>query len=224
MSTICVGDLHGKIEVAEEMLQEKNKNIIFMGDFLDSFDRNRHDQLDLLIMVLDAVKSRPEVSSLMGNHELSYLEMQYRCSGHSWQLDGNLTEEIKQDMRDNLSLWVEDEGFFLSHAGMSRKWIPEKWRDDIFGYLEEVSLPTIYQIGQSRGGYHNVGGLLWCDYHADFQPLHELKQVFGHTATNLPGEGNGIRTKDERNYCIDCLDRVNEVLEISDGKAEILTF
>lgn len=224
MSTICVGDLHGKIEVAEEMLQEKEKSIVFMGDFLDSFDRNIHDQLDLLLMVLDAVKNRDEVSSLMGNHELSYLEMQYRCSGYKWQLDHNLTEETKKDMRSNLNLWLETDGFFLSHAGISRRWVPPKWQDDVPGYLAKATTDEQYQIGASRGGYHDVGGLLWCDYHADFRPIRSIKQVFGHTAMKLADESTGIRTDDDRNYCIDCLDRVNEVLEIDNGEAKTLTF
>lgn len=224
MSVICVGDLHGKIEIAEELLQDEEQEIIFIGDFLDSFDRTTTDQLNLLYTVLEAVRTRDNVSALMGNHELSYLEPHYKCSGFSWTVDAQLTVDVKQTMRRHLNKWVEREGFLLTHAGVTRSWIPGNQQDTPLVYLENASNEALYQIGYSRGGTYNVGGPLWCDYHDDFVPIRGIKQVFGHTASKKAGESSGVRTNDDENFCIDCLDRVNEVLEIDNGTAKIVSF
>ena len=49
MKTIIVGDLHGRIEIAEQLLKE-DCNIVFIGDYLDSFDRSiGKGRLDRLI-------------------------------------------------------------------------------------------------------------------------------------------------------------------------------
>lgn len=224
MSIICVGDLHGKIEIAEGLLQDKEQEIIFIGDFLDSFDRTTMDQLKLLHIVLEAVNTRDNVSTLMGNHELSYLEPSYQCSGFNWTVDAQLTVDVKQMMRQQLNTWIEREGFLLTHAGVTKPWIPGKQQDTPIAYLEIAPNEALYQIGHSRGGSYNVGGPLWCDYHDDFEPITGVKQVFGHTAHKKTGESSGIRTRDDENFCIDCLDRVNEVLEINNGVAKIVTF
>ena len=217
-SILAVGDLHGKIEIAEELLQDRDQRIIFIGDFLDSFDRTIDDQQALLELVLDAVQSRENVSALIGNHELSYLEPHYRASGFNWVLASNLGEKNLGLMQKHLDLWIEDEGFLFSHAGMSLRWIPEQERVEPMEYLATATLPMIYQIGYARGGNYPCGGLLWCDYYEEFAPVPGVKQVFGHTARTE--SDSGIRTEDNENYCIDCLDRVTEVLEVKDGEAK----
>lgn len=214
-SIIAVGDLHGKLDIAKELLQDKEQRIIFIGDYLDSFSGNIEEQQELLEMVLDAVQTRDNVSALMGNHELSYLESHYRASGFSWILASNLGEKNLGLMRKHLDLWIEEDSFLFSHAGMSLNWIPVSERDNPMGYLVEATLPSIYQIGYSRGGNYPCGGLLWCDYYEEFKPVPDIKQVFGHTARAEVEKG--IRTDDAENYCIDCLDRVTEVIEIADG-------
>jgi hypothetical protein len=216
---VC-GDLHGKIEIARDLLQEKGPRIIFIGDYLDSFDRTIEDQQELLEMVLDAVEINENVSALMGNHELSYLEPdKYKASGYKWVLANNLeTAGLLSKIKTNLDLWIEEDGFLFSHAGMSLDWIPEFKRENPREYLEGASLKEIYRIGHSRGGFYPCGGLLWCDYNDEFKPVPGIKQVFGHTAYTQTT--SGIRTYDDENYCIDCLDRVTVILEIKNGVAK----
>jgi hypothetical protein len=55
-----------------------------------------------------------------------------------------------------------------------------------------------YQVGHARGGFYPCGGPLWCDFFAEFEPLDEVIQVFGHTPVASPQKmGNA--------YAIDCL-------------------
>jgi hypothetical protein len=217
--TLVCGDLHGRLEIARELLEEKDKRIIFIGDYVDSFDRSIEDQQELLEMILDALDTREDVSALMGNHELSYLEpMHYKASGFKWVLDSNMrAKNLYPRMRVQLDHWIEEDGFLFTHAGVSLNWIPKKDKEDPLGFLAAAPLSHMYAIGYSRGGNSTCGGPLWCDYYDEFVPLPGVKQVFGHTArTNtVPG----IRHDGEGNYCVDCLDRVTEILEISNGIA-----
>lgn len=57
--------------------------------------------------------------------------------------------------------------------------------------------------------YVMLGGLFWCDFRQEFEPVPGLTQVFGHTASG----GDTIRRVAD-SYCIDCLDRSKEFLEL----------
>jgi len=57
---------------------------------------------------------------------------------------------------------------------------------------------------------NTVGGIFWCDFNAEFEPIEGLNQIFGHTA------GKNIRvrhTETSKNFCIDCLDHKHQFLE-----------
>jgi hypothetical protein len=77
------------------------------------------------------------------------------------------------------------------------------------GMLDElIADKTLsHAIGHCRGGIHSCGGILWCDFNKEFEPVDGLRQVFGHTA------GKNIRQKGE-NMCVDCNEFSDEVLEL----------
>ena len=71
MKTLVIGDLHGRWEIAEAALATEH-NVVFMGDYLDSFDRTSLECLETLKVVTNAVLAEPErVQALVGNHEMS---------------------------------------------------------------------------------------------------------------------------------------------------------
>lgn len=203
--TVVVGDLHGQYELAEKVLESEH-DVVFIGDYLDSFRRTIHDQIKTLDVVLEACRE-PRVTALKGNHELSYLEPRMMCSGYK-----HSTQEAVRD-RD-LSV-LEDytwaEGFLISHAGIA-KGLLEFLNVDYETYLREKDF---YQIGFARGGSCPVGGLFWCDFHFEFECI-DIPQIVGHT------RGKEIR-QIENSYCIDCLEDDSwDVLLIEGSKAEIV--
>jgi hypothetical protein len=78
-------------------------------------------------------------------------------------------------------------------------------------------------IGRSRGGYHPHGGPLWLDWYEEFKNIERVRQVVGHTARRKTGDNAGITWKGS-SANIDCLDRKNEVLWISNGRARKRAF
>lgn len=230
MKTIIVGDLHGKFEIARKAL-DTPYNIVFLGDYLDSPTRSGSDQIDTLLLVLEAAEDHPErVTALLGNHELSYLESSMRCSGWKIATEAHVTH-LRHRMWKTLKnyYWLTPT-CLISHAGVSKK-ILKALKITLEDYIKEGEF---YQIGRSRGGRSPYGGLFWCDWYEDFVHVPGITQVVGHSSYRKTGRNGvikepGILSKtfnldDCRSYNIDCLDRVLEVLLIhEDGTPEIIT-
>lgn len=210
MHTRFVGDVHGKVEAVERAL-DFDGPVIFVGDFIDSFDRSPKDHDRCYQLVIDAIK-RGKAQAIFGNHELSYLQpFTHKCSGY----DFDRCEVVRKHEGDILALfkpYILLDELLVSHAGLTKQiWdefnltvenltakLDSWWRDD---------KSPMHWIGYSRGGINPVGGLFWCDFNDDFKPIPELAQVFGHT------RGKGIRQK-ENAFCIDCLHAKVEFLNI----------
>jgi hypothetical protein len=210
MKTIVVGDLHGRVEVVEAVLKHEDYNIIFIGDYLDSYDRPVVDQMWVLDTILAAVRNNPDrVYALRGNHELSYQDAPMRCSGYNYETQHQLGERDLSPLLDYM--WVDE--YLISHAGVSQR------------LLDAIELPLkVYlttgvfdQIGRARGGRHPIGGLFWCDWWEEFTPVKGVPQIVGHSNYRPEGAAEGI-TRSGNSYNIDCLERVNEVLVLEKGK------
>ena len=216
-----VGDLHGMYEIAARAVgvaEKEGRHVYFLGDYLDSFDRDVGDQLQTIMTVLKAVKEG-RATALLGNHELSYFDERMRCSGYNTALSLALGKGIgdgaslKQDVKKHFKpyVWVED--FLLTHAGVS--WSLLNW----LGISLEEYLDTEEHwnyIGRFRGGANPVGAHYWCDWRYEFSPVDGVKQIVGHTrgAPDIFREVDG-------NYCIDCIPHARDsfkVAVIKDGQ------
>jgi len=216
LPTLVTGDLHGRHEVVDAVLAE-GQPVVFVGDFLDSYDRTRDDQLQTLRKVLTAVKEG-KAQALMGNHEMSYLATWMQASGHGVEMSVRLNSDFdgkntyRSAMREYLQPFVEVEGFLISHAGVSNKLLEHL---DIT-CQEYLDRGEYCDIGRIRGGNAVSGGLFWCDWNYDFEPVLGVKQIVGHTR----GQAGLIR-ENEGNYCIDCLENeagTATIAEIKDGE------
>lgn len=215
--TLVVGDLHGKFEVAEAVINNKhNYNVVFVGDFLDDFKRSIPDQVKTLTTVLEACEKEPgRVKSCMGNHELSYLEDNMRWSGLKVATYAHVSP-LAPKMYAHLKpyLWVE--GYLVSHAGVSQEYL-KCYRKTLEQYLEEGKF---FQIGAARGGFSRAGGLYWCDWWKEFTPVPGVKQIVGHSAYRPNWMSAGVVTKGEPeclSYNIDCLNTSKEILFLTPG-------
>jgi hypothetical protein len=220
MRTIFVGDLHGKHEIAQYILTHNtNDKIIFVGDYLDSFDRSIEDQVKTLEIVLEATKAEPErVIVLRGNHEYSYLKpQQYACSGFKQATLIQIKRLLPDVDRCTLDSYKdESSGALVTHAGVTEAW--RNMISPINNGLEEVLLLASEadwnMVGKSRGGIYPCGGPVWCDYWAEFKSIPGVKQVFGHTQYRAfgIGHGRGVVSEDGENFNVDCLNTSDEVL------------
>lgn len=215
MKYVFVGDIHGKSNLVEDALSKEGKKI-FVGDFIDSFDKSIAEHRKCFELVLAAIKAS-EAEAIFGNHELSYLQShQHRCSGFS-AARRDLMQEFGDDVWELFKPYIFlQPNFLVSHAGLTNQ-LWEKYRlsleklpETLENWWPDLSSP-MHQIGYYRGGMCNVGGMFWCDFNVEFKPVPGLKQVFGHTQR---GGENGIRVAGENSYCIDCLDNVIRYLEL----------
>lgn len=208
MKTVVVGDLHGKYEIAQEVL-DWDMPTVFVGDYMDSYYRSNLDQFVTLDTVLRAVKERDDVVGLLGNHELSYLDPKMRCGGYEWHKEIKLKADYGNVIEKLLLPYVWKEGFLISHAGVSQHLLTSLENKTLHQYLDEGDYN---QIGVARGGYDAIGGLFWCDWRHEFAPVEGVSQIVGHT------RGGEIRA-DGNNYCIDVLEEDNpQVVVIEDGE------
>ena len=212
MKYLVIGDTHGKLEYVEELLSEKwlGHHKVFVGDYVDSFDRSMEDQIAIVKMLLSAVIERDDVTCLIGNHELSYIKSGMECSGRrstTKYIMRNLKTSILRHFKRHLYL---DDNLLVTHAGASANCFKD--REELDECLGNDGV-KLYNIGFARGGYSFWGGIFWCDFWREFKEMEGLIQIVGHSAHRPEGEDEGIVLRNNC-YNIDCLDRVTQVLEV----------
>jgi hypothetical protein len=236
---IAIGDIHGRREIVDHILSDQFSEYqkVFIGDYLDSYNRSVEDQFYCLTTILDAVEERDDVVALRGNHENSYFKGEM-CGGFNPTLF-TLTTHVKKRERDLLLDFYVGNGVLFTHAGLHQNWIElhrresgQPLRRDPDFDLEEISeflrSPLISgnyargAVGRCRGGNHEVGGIFWCDWFKEFESVPGLSQVVGHSGYRPRGERLGIIEKDG-NYLIDCFEHAQEVLQVHEkGGATIV--
>lgn len=226
--TLIVGDLHGRYEIAEKALSYSNEmDIVFVGDYLDSYDRTNADQLLTLELVVEAVKEEKAVA-LFGNHELSYLDSSMRCSGYSRNKEALFLPKLKEaESLFKYYYWLGD--ILITHAGVSAHYLNEDFsKENINTFLEHPK--SSRYIGYARGGLSPVGGYLWCDFWREMEPVPNLTQIVGHSGWR-PKEVQGIGIYELLGkeggsvWNVDCFEHRNEFLLVNeDTSIEILKF
>lgn len=218
MKYVFVGDIHGKVEMVQAAL-ERPGHKVFVGDFVDSYDRTHQDHADCLDLVLEAVKAG-EADAIFGNHELSYLKPnKHRCSGYNDKTEVQMMERSKDLYTLFKPYLLLDGNVLVTHAGLHKQIWDEHglslktlspWLD---GGWMGIRTSPVHWVGRARGGYDPVGGIFWCDWKTEFEPIPELVQIVGHTSRACK---DGIVERDG-NYCIDCLNYTKEFLELDIG-------
>jgi len=205
-----VGDVHGKWEAVEAALANDGQ-VIFVGDIVDSYgDRGVEDYrrcYDLILAAIEKGKAR----AIFGNHELSYYMPYTHAASGKTDASIDMMKEYEAKLMQKFEPFILlNSRFLVSHAGLSN----EIWEA---GYLDQADdlqarltmwwhdlKSPMHWIGVVRGGKQFVGGMFWCDFRREFQPVSGLTQVFGHT------RGRDIRFAEDPvkggSYCIDCLD------------------
>ena len=238
MKYLFAGDIHGNVSFLDDAIryaERHNCRFVQTGDLVDSHDPLTGPEQQL--QVLDLVCSRHGSSDiyLAGNHDLSYLWDHLRCSSYQ--------ESHAEAFRDRLStipfqyfLMVDD--LLVTHAGLSLRFLKDQSR--VYGFSlpdspqetaswlqawlrEHTASPwsDLFQPGAARGGMMPTGGITWCDYFEEFEPVPSIHQIFGHSVTSWAGGLRGIlehppaNSASGRNFAID---------NVSYGRRETLLY
>ncbi|MFA5394955.1 MAG: metallophosphoesterase [Methanogenium sp.] len=230
MDAFIVGDLHGDITFYRLVKQKfPNENIILLGDLVDSFVCTRAEQINLVEEVIKDLEDK-KVQCVKGNHELSYLfPERMKASGYASSFAARLIPYFSK-MHSLMSNYIldEDKAVLISHAGLTYRLLSfyktfilqsvpgESVEIDLKTFLEEscrdLDNGLVYNIGRSRGGVDSVGGIFWCDYFVDFEPIEGLTQIFGHTpVSEIKQKGN--------NWNIDCLPEKSQIIHLKNDNS-----
>lgn len=226
MKYCFIGDIHGKYNLMKKIVEQfsDSHKMIFVGDFVDSYNESRTEQLKCIELILELIKNN-KAESVLGNHEMSYLFKEHECSGRSNDFYIMLLPYLNDILKYfKYYIYLENDKILITHAGLTK----QIWDDynlnfnNLKEFLEfktqsnnNLRLNPLHYIAFSRGGNDNYGGIFWCDWNEEFKPISELKQIMGHTRYSSTNE-KGIRIKESYNFNIDCLDNYNEILEYDD--------
>lgn len=201
-TTLIIPDLHLRWQHANKIIENNpTEEIIFLGDYFDNFGDDPN-QVEEMCDWLEHSVNQPNRIHLFGNHDIQYAfdNKFFRCSGYEqWK------EFIIKDRFNSFErFWskfryyhILDNIWFLLHGGLHPSFIPksiskienrDKFYSELSTYLDSEIIKGhrnqswIFGIGKSRGGAQNHGGIVWCDFNREFEPILGLNQIVGHTS------------------------------------------
>jgi hypothetical protein len=219
ISTITIGDLHGN-DRWKDVDPTRYDRIIFLGDYLDSFYMSDDALLRNFREVIAFRESYPDrVVLLLGNHEISYLGREYRCSGYRGTIAGEV-QTMLTEYRELFAVAWQHGRYLWTHAGIDRVWFERHllpMGSDVVGRpadtlqrLYEASFPPLFEVGWDRGGRQGAtGGPFWVDMRQLITgPLGGYHQIVGHNPVPtirmfMPG---GEASDTSVTFC-DCIER-----------------
>jgi len=201
---------------------------------VDAWDFGIEDQLacvDLAFQLHD--EGRAQI--IRGNHEMSYLYPHMICSGHNVAMKAHFDSGLREKFLKKATshIWFDEHKLLIVHGGLTNfHWIAEKLHvKTLDKHLKEMAQSDsswIHRIGMCRGGNpDSVGGIYWCDWGVEFEPVPAIRQIVGHTRTPWPPTLfdekviNQLRTNENGDWCIDCLDRTFQFVCFDDETGEI---
>lgn len=209
---LIIGDIHGLTDW--QQLVKNNiltyDKIIFLGDYVDSFNISATQQLSNLIEILNFKRAYPEkVILLLGNHDYAYIHNFSQISGFQTMF----SIDYKELFSYNINLFQLAWGFYdnfgkytlITHAGLTYKYWNEHIKDlfnegeflhkitsgkTVFDFELHETLnflidkkDIIWKVGPARYGT-SLPSIIWADYsELIYDPYPDINQIFGHTPT-----------------------------------------
>ena len=240
MKTVTIGDVHGRDnwKKAVYKLDDDNNPIecllgngidmaIFLGDYVDSFDKSNLDIIINLKEIIQLKKDYPDnVTLLLGNHDVAYIRMDFRISGFRMAMMHDL-HQLFQENKDLFQMAYQKDNVLWTHAGVHKGW----WRmyvnplimgekKECFSYMlsdckneaDYLNLmyafeyEPLFMVSFHRGGSSTVGGPFWADRkELHSKPLDKVYQIVGHTPVDNVKVFENKKLNSKVTFC-DCLE------------------
>lgn len=201
---LTIGDIHGS---DSWQLACKNPeqwdNIVFVGDYCDSFKYSDQEIFDNLERIVAFKKSFPQkVVLLLGNHDVHYIDSSKRCSGFRVSMFVRLSEFFRDEL-EHFQMAFQYGNHLWTHAGLTEPWF-ERLMDVLqdpnyrFSFVVKAENPKtladwlnlawtlnvdcLHDCDPTSGGTQNWSGPLWCrPNRLDAFALEGVSQIVGHT-------------------------------------------
>ncbi len=187
MKILTIGDTHGKNVLGHFNVEDYDK-VVFLGDYVDAFDKTDQEIIINLQNIIQLKKDNPDkVCLLIGNHCLQYIhpEDPNKCSGYRPSC-ALVLQQIFSDNRDLFQMAYLVEDYLFTHAGLSNFW----WnnfvqRSPYFEYMTAFNLAeVINELSNSseRWKFNDDSGPLWIrPWVLSSDLIYGYHQVVGHT-------------------------------------------
>lgn len=160
-----------------------------LGDYFDQFN-DTIEQVESTCKWLLGMCEDDRVHRLLGNHDVYYLceNKAYRGAGYTRSKHHVVQKYFSpRIIAEKFSLYGKTNGYLLTHAGFTRRWLNkfsasllERHLEEAFQALLKGELHPLLGIGVDRGGDNEIGGVTWCDWRY-FAPIPGVPQIVGHT-------------------------------------------
>lgn len=253
MKTVSIGDIHGSnkwklllfgtitptLEEINNIVNQFDK-IIFIGDYVDSFDVDNIIIIENLLEIINLKKNYPDkIILLWGNHDVFYYTLNYTRDNVSG-IRPEITQELNQIFRSNYRLFqfaYQYKNYIWTHAGIHQGWwvhyvLPKitgkkesRFKQylngdeniaDILNLMWEFQDDSLFMVSHHRVKYgfggKRVGSPLWAaKIEICNKPLRDFNQIFGHTRQ----ENIKIYNRYNNNlYLIDALNTDDKLLTL----------
>lgn len=217
MHKLIIPDIHQNISRVKVLLESKvaqeAQEVIFLGDYFDSFDYDRNT-----VITCDFLNENINVSNytfLIGNHDIHYITnvSDYICSGFTRNKKDVIESVLNKGVLNKLEPFkyekIAGKHFLFSHAGLHPSFTPVHFDDllkedfvcEWFNGLSEDIKDSIHAsmfnrylaAGMDRGGIEKHGGVVWMDWYS-LEIIEDLNQIVGHSTFSKPKWFNSENT------------------------------
>ena len=208
MKIIAIGDVHGSSEW-KNVKPENYDKVVFMGDYVDDFDRTDEEIIQNLKDIIELKKNNVDkVVLLLGNHDIQYILWNtplfdsVRCIGFRNSYLFHLYH-LFETYKDYFQVVYQIQNYLFTHAGISNEawnlyFLEKASSKEFVGGMEnspivyflnklwELKDSSLFHIGVLRGGLSDYGSIFWADMGETVRyPLNGYHQVVGHTPVKV---------------------------------------
>ncbi len=199
------------LEFWNDMPYSKYDKIIFVGDYVDSFDvENIVMKQNLLEIIHFKEVMGDKVVLLLGNHDVQYIVPNHWCSGFRPEMKLDFGEIFKNNLEKfklaHLEKGSDGSKWLWTHAGVTSGWWKEflsfyhmktsqiskllsyesdikgKEVDEILNQAWKYEDPSIFDVDAESGGIRMWAGPIWVrPKKLNAYPLDGYNQIVGHT-------------------------------------------
>lgn len=227
---IALGDTHGWDSWKKVINNETFDEVVFVGDYFDSFDKNTDEQINNFLDIIAFKESSDKrVVLLIGNHDHHYFPEVGNTGTSGYQSLGHLMiEPVLDKHRGHLLMAYQKDNLLFSHAGVGESfmdacfgkggWHRDKIADDLNDLWRHKPLAFTFN-GRDFSGDDMGQTPIWIRPRSLMRDSQELKksliQIVGHTAQrtiDIEGKATG-----KKYFFIDTMG-VGEYLIIENGE------
>lgn len=202
MEYICIGDIHGRIDLLEPLISDHSKNYIFTGDYVD---RGLNS-----LEVIQTIMNLPNKICLMGNHDEMFLDaiFNYHLINNSYDRSFHIVDSIIYNHKETIFSFIKNthcenkyyQVISLFHNDKSDllvellkeclRYIYLYYKDELlflnntFTYIESNQYVISHSGGNKNVLPKNQNLTDWLWERDNRQPINQKMYIYGHTPTH----------------------------------------